>query len=293
MTLDRSLRLLKQSDIESFQENGYLHVKSVVPDEVLNNIQKPINNWVERLIRRWKKAGLISSDFSDLPFDMRLYKAWQAAKQPPYKEYITKELESREVFDFLRNQIFVNIAQDLMNGENILALAGYACRPKLPNKDFPLDTPWHQDAQCAMYTGNNKATFVTMWVPFVDVSEANSCLQVSEATHKNTDVFEDAKNGSVHYSIDPKHYEKFSNLKAISMKRGDVLCLHPLLPHRALPNPSDRMRWSMDIRYEKMSSPIPPTPKRGFVCAHEDASVVETSYEEAFRNIWRLYGHED
>ena len=38
--------------------------------------------------------------------------------------------------------------------------------------------------------------------------------------------------------------------RSIEMDRGDVLCFSQKMPHRALSNRSDTVRWSMDVRYE-------------------------------------------
>ena len=160
------------------------------------------------------------------------------------------------------------------------------CRPKLPTSAFPIDTPWHQDAQCFPLHGMQLARIITIWIPFMDVDETNSCLQVSEASHINAKVFEDVKNGTIHYSISPEYSDKFINLRSIPMRRGDALCLHQLVAHRALPNMSDKMRWSMDIRYEQFNGADAPVPRRGFVCAHEDPSRIDSTAEAAFHGLW-------
>lgn len=285
----RVLKRLTPEQKTFFVEHGYLHIKSLVPSELIDGAQKSAGRWVGRVIGRWKSKGFIDRDYAELPFDQRLYRAWVAAKRPPYKEYITQEIADQEIYDLLMYKGLIDVVSDLLEGENILASAAYMCRPKLPTEIYPIDTPWHQDAQCTMYQGLDDVNFMTIWMPFMDVTEENSCLQVSEKAHINTGVYEDAKNGTVHYSIHPEFYSKFTNLKSVPMKRGDALCLHRLLPHRALPNKTDSMRWSMDLRYECLPDEKLPSLKRGFVCAHENAGLIVKNPEEAFNDLWGLW----
>lgn len=281
-----TLKQLTPEQCEFFNRNGYLHVSGFVPESLLNNTQRSIEKWVDRAIHRWIKKGRLSHDFADLPFDLRLYRAWEAAQKPPYKESLTKEIASAEVFNMLAYSGFVDLVQDLLGGNNIQSLAGYMCRPKLPSRAFPIDTPWHQDAQCHVYRKTHDANFITIWIPFMDVDETNACLQVSEASHISKRLFEDAKNGTIHYSIHPEHSDQFTNLRAIPMKRGDALCLHQLVAHRSLPNHTDRMRWSLDIRFERFDSYLAPAPRRGFICAHEDPTKIEDTFEARIADLW-------
>ena len=39
------------------------------------------------------------------------------------------------------------------------------------------------------------------------------------------------------------------------MRKGSVLLLHKLIPHRSTPNLTDGIRWSMDLRYQKTGTP--------------------------------------
>jgi phytanoyl-CoA hydroxylase len=85
--------------------------------------------------------------------------------------------------------------------------------------------------------------------------------------------------------VDPSHYESFEAV-ACPMNVGDVLCFHQVTPHRALPNLSQKVRWSLDVRFEAADAPTETGRKMGFPLAKagETASVV--SYEEWLER-WR------
>jgi hypothetical protein len=72
------------------------------------------------------------------------------------------------------------------------------------------------------------------------------------------------------------------NLKGISieMEPGDMLCFPQKTPHRALPNQSDAVRWSMDIRYEATPNATESGKRQGFIARNvADPSLVAT-YEQ-------------
>jgi phytanoyl-CoA hydroxylase len=284
--LKNNLKVLSSFQVNFFNSRGYLHVPSLLTEKLLSEVEKPIQRWVNRTIKAWIRKGFLADDFGMLPFESRLYKAWEAAGRPSHRQAITEELASKEMFDFISTPALVDVAHDLLDAEDILALKFFVFRPKLPSRAFAIDTPWHQDAQAGLYLNADKFSFITIWVPFVDVDEKNSCLQVSESSHIYLPVFDDAGKGGIHYSIDSSHSNTFTNLVAIPMKRGDILCIHPGLAHRALPNLTEKMRWSLDLRYRSLLDGKIPEPKQGFVCAHTNPALVVRNDKDAFQNLW-------
>ena len=75
-------------------------------------------------------------------------------------------------------------------------------------------------------------------------------------------------------------------------KQGDVLIFHSLTVHKGMPNGSDRLRMSMDARYQKASEPIAP----GSLQPHSQPSTWEEIYagwpETAPKYYWRKWDME-
>jgi len=64
------------------------------------------------------------------------------------------------------------------------------------------------------------------------------------------------------------------------MEPGDVLCFTQLLPHRALPNRSDAVRWSMDVRYEATPTATESGKKQGFIARSAVNPASVETYEQ-------------
>ena len=56
----------------------------------------------------------------------------------------------------------------------------------------------------------------------------------------------------------------------VEMEPGDVLCFNQFVPHRALPNTSDAVRWSLDVRYEPTDRATETGKKQGFRARSRD-----------------------
>lgn len=75
----------------------------------------------------------------------------------------------------------------------------------------------------------------------------------------------------------------------IEMQRGDVLCFTEMTPHAALPNLSDTIRWSIDLRFENTARATPLGAKLSFVARSErDPSSVTTCEQWLAR--WEEHG---
>ena len=45
-------------------------------------------------------------------------------------------------------------------------------------------------------------------------------------------------------------------MKPSPRRRGDVLIFHSMLVHKGVPNRSDRLRMSMDVRFQRVDAPF-------------------------------------
>ncbi len=268
---------------ERYQDEGYLHIVGIVSEDILARVEQPLRRWADAAIAGWKAQGKLDDLHENLPFDQRLNVAWFAAGKPPYQRSPRKSIVSPEVFDFMRYPAFVGLARDLIGSPNIAAHGIFNARPKLQQQHFT-NTPWHQDAQ--YFRDCASSNIITMWIPLVDVDENNSCLQVAPGHHRDSlfDNYDDPETQFV--GLSPADRAKLQG-RPICMRRGDLLCFNQLMPHAALPNFTDRVRWSMDIRFEEVDVPHSLALQNGFICAHENPSLVETQFEHWFAEKWQ------
>ena len=84
------------------------------------------------------------------------------------------------------------------------------------------------------------------------VTPENSCLQVAEGYHRGDmyAITEDEETGFL--GISKEERASIPGIP-IEMEAGDALCFTQLTPHAALPNKSDAVRWSIDLRYQTIA----------------------------------------
>ncbi|MBL8994741.1 MAG: phytanoyl-CoA dioxygenase family protein, partial [Spirochaetia bacterium] len=160
-------------------------------------------------------------------------------------------------------------------------------RPKCPDARFT-DTPWHQDGQ--YFREQAHIHIMTVWFPLHAVDAQSSCLAVSSDLHKKnpgcmgeqplkraTSLFENflyEDNGFIGIRRDEA---KGLTTIPIAMERGDALCFPQLTPHRAMPNETNLMRWSMDLRFLSADRALPAAMQQGMVVRSKDPARL-TSY---------------
>ena len=122
--------------------------------------------------------------------------------------------------------------------------------------------PWHQDTA---YLDEEcwDTLQVTAWVPLVDANATNGCMQVhsrrasagrdrhARALRRRHVVRRDDARGAG----DGARPDLERDLVTCEVPFGSVLLLNNLIPHRSLPNYSDRVRWSLDLRWQRAGEP--------------------------------------
>ena len=143
----------------------------------------------------------------------------------------------------------IDIAEDLLGTAEVFMHGVFNLRPKLPDQRWTR-TPWHQDSQ--YYPSIAQVHTLSIWMPLMRVTTENSCLQVAEGYHRGAmyAITEDEETGFLGISK-----EERASLPGIpvEMDAGDALCFTQLTPHAALPNRSDAVRWSIDLRYQSIA----------------------------------------
>ncbi|MCQ6559485.1 phytanoyl-CoA dioxygenase family protein [Paenibacillus mendelii] len=275
--------ILSTSDINFYRTHHYLHAKQVVPQEVLDLGRTIISRWVDELINKWVEKGLIHDTLPDLDFQHRLVKLWNAAGRPKYERSPRRDLVGPDMYSFLAHPRLLDLAADLLGTDELSVHGIFNSRPKLPDQKWT-DTPWHQDAQ--YYRDAEKVHVVSIWIPLQKVTEHNSCLQVAPDLFTDTLLsgHDDEETGFLGLS---KEDAKKLRAVSIEMEPGDALCFTQLLPHRALPNRSDAVRWSMDIRYEATSQATASGKAQGFVAR----SLIDPDSVETYKQWEPKWAH--
>ena len=252
---------LTSLQVQNFRNDGFLIVENVFTknelEPALTECEIMVNNFIDRL----HAAGKISKTYSTENIFRRLYLVEQefsgAALLFLYKTEIGARLAelwcSTKLLDLLEQLLGPDIA-----GHPI-----FAVRPKLPVTSL-FNVPWHQDTAYLLPEAENTDQ-VTCWIPFCDVDLKNGCLQYLKGGHRSREVFKHHLQSQVGDRRSPYIYIDEPTLPggtvfSCEMTIGSVLFHTQHSPHRSLDNLSEKIRWSVDFRYQ---SPLQPTGLKG------------------------------
>ena len=268
--------VLTSEQLSFYDTNGYLHAPGVVPPDLLDLMRTVLSRWADDSIQSWLAEGLIDDPRTDLDFQHRLAHLWEAAGRPEYVRSPRRDLVSREMFEILIHPALLALAQDLLATPEISVHGIFNARPKLPDQIWT-QTPWHQDAQ--YYRDAEQVHVTSIWMPLQPVTERNSCLQVAPGLHRGPlhEGWNDPETGFL--GLSPEVRAALEGV-SIEMEPGDALCFTQITPHRALPNRSNQVRWSIDVRYEPTAQATAAGQKQGFVAHSPKAPNAVPTYEE-------------
>ncbi len=244
------LKILSDEQINFYRERGYVKVENVVPQRRIELGRKVCADWVDRTIQGWVDQGLLDDGLEDLDLGRRLTVAWNKAGKPVYMRSPRRQIVCSELFQFMTEPNVLDIAEDLLGTPEVFMHGVFNLRPKLPDQRWTR-TPWHQDSQ--YYPSIAKVHTLSIWMPLQRVTTENSCLQVAEGYHGGDmyAITEDEETGFL--GISKEERAQIPGIP-IEMEAGDALCFTQLTPHAALPNRSDAVRWSIDLRYQSIAN---------------------------------------
>lgn len=261
-----------------YEREGYYLAKGVLSDSLLDRCQEVLERWVDDMAEKWMREGRIENLFPKLSFRERFDRLWREAGCPPHERSPRKplvDLAPEDVFEILRHPSLVDLAEHFLGTSEIASHGAWNSRPKCPDARFT-DTPWHQDGQ--YFREQAHIHIMTVWFPLHAVNAHSSCLAVSSDLHKRN-LFENylyEDNGFI--GIRREEAKGLTTIP-IAMERGDALCFPQLTPHRAMPNETPLMRWSMDLRFLSADRALPAALQQGLVVRSKDPSRL-TSFED-------------
>ncbi len=140
------------------------------------------------------------------------------------------------------------LAQDVLGGE-LLVYPLKILRAALP-QDPDFITPAHQDYP--LIQGN--VDVLTMWIPLGDVPARMGGLRVLRRSHRHGFRRVRSRHGTGGVGVDVRDDDP--RWVTADFAAGDVLLFHSLSVHGSRPNTTDRLRLSVDFRYQRADDPI-------------------------------------
>ncbi|MFW5682375.1 MAG: phytanoyl-CoA dioxygenase family protein [Phycisphaeraceae bacterium] len=191
------------------------------------------------------------------PFDV--YNELEVERNRAYFDYLLAELKVHNdgrdsyaingfqgrcegIYDVATDPRILDLVQDII-GPNILCWATHFFA-KMPHD--PKAVPWHQDAS---YWHLTPARTVTVWLALDDADAGNAAMRFLPGTHNrgHLEWKETDKDAVLDQEI--VGVEQFGEPVYDELKAGQVSLHADMLAHGSDPNPSDRRRCGLTLRY--------------------------------------------
>ena len=297
--------VVSADQLRQCEQEGYLLVKDLLdPVEDLDPVIAEYTDVLDRLARELFVDGVTSSLYSDLPFGQRLIAIIRESGQI-YQQYFDFSLPQNggeadtpvwagpAVFRMLRNQRLLD-AVECFIGPEIYSNPVQHVRLKTPEHINPVNeatgvvqngvTPWHQDTGVVLPEAD-ETDMLTVWFSLTSATVDHGCLQVVPGSHREG-LMRHCPGGPHGLEI-PENVHDRAGAVPVPMERGDVLFLTRLTVHSSLPNISDEVRWSFDLRYHPVGQPTGRSMFPGFVARSRSNPESELHDPVEWERSWR------
>ncbi|MDE2127148.1 MAG: phytanoyl-CoA dioxygenase family protein [Armatimonadetes bacterium] len=241
---------LTAAQIEAFHTEGFLVATGLFDDAVLTPVADEITAEIDRRARLLLADGRLTSLYEEEGFETRLARI-SAETDAVARGIWDGALHGPAIFNLLRHGPLLDVAEQLC-GPELIASSVYRLRPKIPGH-VQSPVPWHQDSgYFEPYC--DKALVLTVWLPLVDANEENGCMWVLPRSHKRGVMRHRSRTGKPYLEIPDEALPEIEPL-CVPVRRGSALLLTNLTAHASFENRTNRVRWSMDLRYQSAALP--------------------------------------
>ena len=262
------MRGITNENLTQFNEQGYFLAQGLLDPEVdLGPIKTEYVQVLDKAVFKLKERGIIQDDYTDLPFGKRISQVLEES-DGELNKYLDITLPQKgvnlqtpmhcgpAVFNLMRNSKLLDAVEQFI-GPEIYSNPTQHVRIKPPANYLAgtsrilseIDTTvWHQDAGTGTSDADETIT-LTVWISITEASIKNGCLMVAPKSHRNGLVLH-CHDKRANYSRQSIPEKLIGPLREpIETKPGDVLFLSKYTMHSSLPNMSENIRWSLDLRY--------------------------------------------
>ncbi len=299
---------MTKEQLEHFDEFGFVTIADVIePEEVIDPIIDEYACVLDRLADELYGEGKIGSKHEELDFGERVTRIY-AESGEVYNNHFDFSLPQGDiksdtpfwagpaVFNALTAPSLLDAVESFV-GDEIYSNPVQHVRIKVPEHQAPRDangnvkfgvTPWHQD--CGVVNEDADDTLMlTVWFPLMDTDAENGCLQVVPRSHRD-DLLTHCPGGKGGLQSGlqiPETEFAFDTAVPIPLKKGDALFMTRYTVHSSLPNNSDRIRWSFDLRYNPIGQSTGREVFPGFVARSRSNPSAELHDAKVWHEMWR------
>ena len=241
------------NNYSSFDENGFLHIKSFFNDEKIEELKQKIIEANELL----KNDNALTKD--NMIFHSNLFYV---------SEYLQKFLSQQKIIDVMKNlvgpDIFIRWDQSIN---------------KYPNG---CEFPWHQDNAYSKL----KDEYFQLWVALTDMNEMNGGLHLQPGSHKLGDLTHEVIDGHL-VCVDVNNEGVL-----IDARKGDIVIFSSRLLHHTKENKTKNNRWAYVAEYISTQYFDPMIEAPYFIAARNNLpnpKFVKTYEGKNLKNIFRHF----
>ncbi len=258
---------LNSRQIDFYREEGYLLLPDVLQEEDLLPVQQAMEEKVEEIAQQLNREGRIDSLYQQASFETRLALLFAGKTDQEFLRYGRSWRERRPgYFHLMTRPVILDMVESLIGAE-IFANPVYNTRPKVPGVAAGA-VPWHQDR--SYWPDANANPVITVWVPLVNADEENGCLHIWPRTHRTRLLswHSEQITGTGYTEVDEQHLQRIAKRREpvmLPLQRGGVIIFNDRCVHMSTPNRSQKVRWSVDLRYQPTDQDPMPGHGAGFL----------------------------
>lgn len=224
---------------ESMRRDGYVYLRGLLSRSDVEEVRCALLNAIAA--HHWLAEG------SD-PLEARPGPVERIENTDPYWEG-AHAVQSLECFHRLAHDKRLVETMEVLMGEEALVHPRKIPRIIWPNNDDGI-TPPHQDFT---HVGGT-VDFFTCWIPLSDcpVRQGGLCVLPGSQEGGVRPMEQASGAGATRSLVDSEERD----WATIGYEAGDVLIFHSMTVHASMANRTDRLRLSMDCRYQPVSEPI-------------------------------------
>ncbi|KAL0477779.1 phytanoyl-CoA dioxygenase [Acrasis kona] len=258
--------MLTVDEVGFFHENGFLIKENIIPLRIIEDVKMELCKYVDEMAKKLLSQGKIKNSYAHLGFYERVSEiekefehfsvllhniAYYEMQQDGTPKSVRKVWSSPELVEAVSQLI----------GPKVSGHPVWNLRVKTPGQEQAV-VPWHQDHS---YSSRDSWDFVniTAWIPLIDATVKNGCLQVVRGGHQKKIVAQHTccVGNTWYTSLSDETIEEElkcnlnNDVVTCEMKQGSVLFFTFHTPHRSLENTSKDIRWSIDLRFHITGEP--------------------------------------
>ncbi|MEX3007379.1 phytanoyl-CoA dioxygenase family protein [Hoeflea sp. TYP-13] len=260
---------LDNAQLAAFEQDGFLAIEKLLDDADLAPLEAEYDALLDRVAGELYANGDIRARHEELPFGRRFCQV--LADYPDLHRHFNISLPlingpvdpetyrmhtGAAVFKTLRNGKILDLVEQLI-GPEIYVSPVQQMRMKPPERQLSESnaqhsnvgaTTWHQDI-VALLPEADETEQVTVWVAVTEATVENGCLVSVPGSHREGPKTHCSNLALASEPQVPGKLMEGREAVPLPVKRGGVVLFHKMNVHRALPNRSNDLRWSMDLRY--------------------------------------------